>query len=322
MTPRIVAALPAVLLLLALSACQSDSGKGVSVRISSPIATTAPGKTAPPPGPTPTPTSLAEPELLLSATNVYQAGAILVSVTGSVAKGNVTFLGRTYPLTQGKQSMYTFVGVDTEDPVGPADLKVDVTLPNGTIGTLSDTVTVVKTSWTVDSLQFTDQQTSDYLDPQVVNDEFAKLKAIYSKVTPEKLWTGPWQLPADGPLTARMGEQRSINGSAPSGHHGGTDIGVPEGSPVHATNRGRVVLAEKLTVRGNMVIIDHGGGLFSGYAHLSQINVTAGHMVEAGDVIALSGNTGLSTGAHLHWEMAIDGILLDALRFTDGTNGF
>ncbi len=322
MVRRIAVALPVVLLVMAFSACQSDSGKGVQVRIASPIATTSPGMAAPPPGPTPTPTTLAEPELLLSATSVYQAGAVLVSITGSVAKGSISFLGRTYPLTQGKQSMYTFVGVDAEDPVGPAPLKADVTLPNGTTGTLSDTVTVVKTNWTVDSLQFTSQQTTDFLDPQVVAAESARLKALYSNVTPEKLWTGPWQLPADGPLTARMGEQRSINGSTPSGHHGGTDIGVPEGTPVHATNRGRVVLAEKLTVRGNMVIIDHGGGLFSGYCHLSEIDVTDGQLVEAGDAIALSGNTGLSTGAHLHWEMAIDGILLDALRFTDGTNGF
>jgi murein DD-endopeptidase MepM/ murein hydrolase activator NlpD len=71
-----------------------------------------------------------------------------------------------------------------------------------------------------------------------------------------------------------------------------------------------------------MVIIDHGGGLFSGYAHLSQINVTEGQMVTAGDIIGLVGTTGLSTGPHLHWEMASQGVWLDALRFTDGTNGF
>jgi murein DD-endopeptidase MepM/ murein hydrolase activator NlpD len=148
------------------------------------------------------------------------------------------------------------------------------------------------------------------------------LKGVYEKVTPQKLWSGAWQLPVDGAITARYGEQRSINGSPPSGHHGGTDIGVPEGTPVHATNSGRVVLARQLHVRGNMVIIDHGGGLFSGYAHLSEIKVTEGQMVAAGDVIAASGNTGLSTGAHLHWEMSSFGILLDAIRFTDGSNGF
>ena len=158
--------------------------------------------------------------------------------------------------------------------------------------------------------------------PKTVADELALLKAIYSGVTPEKLWTGGWAVPVAGALTARYGEQRSINGSVPSGHHGGTDFGNAEGTPVYATNGGRVVLAQKLKVRGNMVIIDHGGGLFSGYAHLSAFHVTEGQVVAGGDLIGEVGNTGLSTGAHLHWEMASQGVWLDALRFTDGSNGF
>ncbi|MBA4181138.1 MAG: hypothetical protein C0506_11165 [Anaerolinea sp.] len=262
------------------------------------------------------------PELLLSTIEVYQSGAILASVTGTIASGSVTFLGRPFPLTKGTQSMYAFVPTDTEDPAGPQALRVDFTLPNGTKGSLSETVTVLKTKWTVDSLTFTDSQTETLLDPSVVANEFATLKAVYGKITLRKLWTGAWQLPLDGPVTARYGEQRSINGSVPSGHHGGTDIGVPDGTPVMATNSGIVVLARQLQVRGNMVIIDHGGGLFSGYAHLSSFSVAEGQSVVAGEVIAMSGNTGLSTGAHLHWEMSAAGILLDALRFTDGTNGF
>jgi murein DD-endopeptidase MepM/ murein hydrolase activator NlpD len=141
-------------------------------------------------------------------------------------------------------------------------------------------------------------------------------------VSPEKLWDGPWQLPVQGAVTARYGEQRSVNGGPPSGHHGGTDFGAEEGTPVFATNAGRVVLARELKVRGSMVIIDHGGGLFSGYGHLSAIHVREGQAVAAGEHIADVGNTGLSTGAHLHWEMASQGVFLDALRFADGSNGF
>lgn len=262
------------------------------------------------------------PELLLSTIEVYQSGAVLVSVTGTIAAGSVTLLGRTFPLTKGTQSMYAFVPTDTEDPPGPQLLRVDFTLPNGTKGSLTETVTVLKTKWTVDSLTFSESQTETLLDSTVVANELATVKAIYGKVTPQKLWTGAWQLPLDGPITARYGEQRSINGSVPSGHHGGTDIGVPEGTPVAATNSGRVVLSKQLQVRGNMVILDHGGGLFSGYAHLKSFSVAEGQAVVAGELIGLSGNTGLSTGAHLHWEMSAAGILLDALRFTDGTNGY
>lgn len=302
------------------SACGSkDAGAGVVVRIASPTpsaGTNVPGNPA-----TATNTPLPPPELVLSTMEVYQAGAVLVSVTGPVTGGSVTFLKRAYPLTKGAQSMYTFVGVDTDDPTGPQPLHVDFTLTNGSRGALDETITVLKTEWTVESLDFT-PEVSELLDPQIVNDEAALIHSVYSKVTPEKYWSGGWLLPVDGPITARYGEQRSINGGPVSGHHGGTDIGIDEGTPVKAANAGRVALARELKVHGNMVIIDHGGGLYSGYAHLSRIEVTEGQMVQQGDVIAESGNTGLSTGAHLHWEMAIDGILLDALRFTDGTNGF
>ena len=82
------------------------------------------------------------------------------------------------------------------------------------------------------------------------------------------------------------------------------------------------MLAEELAVRGNMVIIDHGGGVFSGYAHLSALHVTAGQTVTGGDVIGLVGTTGLSTGPHLHWEMAVAGVLVDGLRWLDGTQGY
>jgi murein DD-endopeptidase MepM/ murein hydrolase activator NlpD len=303
-------------------ACGGGASAGDD-EISVKLVTPSNAPTATPTGvPGVSPTPIAPPELVLSTVEVYQAGTVLVSVTGAVTAGTATFLGRTLTLSKGSQSMFAFVPVDTEDPVGPHPLKVDFTLSNGSKGTLQDTIDVLKTNWTVDSLEFTEEQTTTLLDPKVVNDELAMLRAIYSQVTPEKLWNGPWLVPVDGPLTARYGEQRSINGSVPSGHHGGTDIAAPEGTPVKATNGGKVVLARGLKVRGNMVIIDHGGGLYSGYAHLSSLSVIDGQIVKPGDQIGLVGTTGLSTGAHLHWEMASQGVWLDALRFTDGSNGF
>jgi murein DD-endopeptidase MepM/ murein hydrolase activator NlpD len=308
------------LLAMLLSAC---GGRGearapeVVVRLVTPA-----GPTATPtllPGETVTP--LIPPELVLSSFEVYQAGALLVSVTGDVAGGQATFLGKRYPLSKGAQSQYTFIPIDTDDPTGPETLVVDVSLKNGSRGTLREEVSILTNEWTVDFLEFTGEQ-AELLDPAVTAAELEMLQQVYRKVTPDKLWDGLWQMPVQGGLTSRFGEQRSINGGEPAGHHGGTDLSALEGTEVVATNNGRVVLARELQVRGNMVIIDHGGGLFSGYAHLSAINVAEGQDVIAGEVIAAVGNTGLSTGAHLHWEMAIHGTLVDALRFTDGTNGF
>ena len=322
MRPRLVLVAGFVALILgalALSAC-GDAGaedrisvKHVTPQVSDATPTLAPGET---------PTPLVPPELVLSTIDVYQSGAVLVSVTGDVSGGSATFLGRSFKLAKGSQSMFAFVGVDTEDAPGLHDLQVDVTLANGSKATLQDQINVRSTEWTVDSLEFTDEQTQTLLDPNVTAAEYALLKKLYSGVTPEKLWDGPWRLPIDGPVTARYGEQRSINGSAPSGHHGGTDFGAELGTPVLSTSAGRVVLARELKVRGNMVVIDHGGGVYSGYSHLGAIHVKELQEVEAGEHIGDVGSTGLSTGAHLHWEMASQGIFLDALRFTDGSNGF
>ena len=86
---------------------------------------------------------------------------------------------------------------------------------------------------------------------------------------------------------------------------------------MHAAAAGTVVLAEQLSLWGNAVVIDHGWGVLTGYAHLSAIHVTPGQQVTAGEVIAEVGNTGLSTGAHLHWEMWVGGTSVDALQWLD-----
>jgi murein DD-endopeptidase MepM/ murein hydrolase activator NlpD len=77
-----------------------------------------------------------------------------------------------------------------------------------------------------------------------------------------------------------------------------------------------VALAGPLEVRGNAVILDHGWGVYSGYYHLSEVVVAEGQLVAQGEMIGRLGNTGLSTGAHLHWEMRVGGVLVDPLEWT------
>jgi murein DD-endopeptidase MepM/ murein hydrolase activator NlpD len=77
------------------------------------------------------------------------------------------------------------------------------------------------------------------------------------------------------------------------------------GTPIHATNRGRVVLAKELFFSGNAVFIDHGLGVYSTYLHLSEIDVEVGSTIERGDIIGLAGATGRVTGPHLHWGVRV-----------------
>ena len=307
----------AVLLAFAISVagCSGENG-AARVQFQPTVATPTPALT-----PSPTPTPIPPPELLVSTTSLPQAGAMLVSLVGTVKSGTVTFLDRTQPLYQGSQSIYAFVGVAPDDPPGTHRLRVDFELPNGTRGVLTETIQVFEREWTLDEIEIPEDR-SDLLDPGRGEEEETILSRVYSTPSPEKRWQPGWLIPTKGAITTQFGEQRSYNGGPPSGHHLGVDIGAEEGTPVVATNHGRVVLVRQFALHGNIVVVDHGGGVFSSYSHLGAFAVAEGQEVAAGDLIGYVGNTGLSTGAHLHWEIWVGGVPVDAMRFADGSNGF
>ncbi len=152
------------------------------------------------------------------------------------------------------------------------------------------------------------------LDPLLDQGELARLEAIYSVESPQRYWSGNFILPVEGgEPTSAFGAYRSYNGGAFTGRHTGQDIRAPFGTQVLAAGRGRVAFADFMDVRGNIVIIDHGWGLFTAYCHLSEIEVEAGQIVEQGQVIGFSGSTGRSSSAHLHWEAAVNGVWVDPM---------
>jgi murein DD-endopeptidase MepM/ murein hydrolase activator NlpD len=155
------------------------------------------------------------------------------------------------------------------------------------------------------------------LDPTLLTSETQKVSTVWVQVRSEIRWTGPLARPIAEQYgtTSPFGERRNYNTGVFYGYHAGQDFGAPAGVTVTVPADGIVALAEPLQVRGNAVMIDHGQGLFSGYWHLSEILVNVGQPVKTGDVLGLVGNTGLSTGAHLHWELRIYGIAVDPMQF-------
>ncbi|WP_104509619.1 M23 family metallopeptidase, partial [Rhodoblastus sphagnicola] len=97
--------------------------------------------------------------------------------------------------------------------------------------------------------------------------------------------------------------------------HSGMDLRAPYGDPVRATASGRVTVAEASGGYGNLVELDHGAGLATRYGHLSEIEVSDGQWVEAGAIVGRIGTTGRSTGAHLHYEVRVDGAAVDPSRY-------
>ena len=157
------------------------------------------------------------------------------------------------------------------------------------------------------------------LDPELVAAEAQLVRTVMAEVSLPGRWDGLFALPLAGEIriTDPYGTRRSYNGGPATSYHGGTDFGAEEGTPVYAPAAGRVVLAEALQVRGNAVIVDHGRGVLTGYWHLLQTAVTAGQEVVQGDVIGYVGSTGLSTGAHLHWELRVTGVQVDPMQWVD-----
>ncbi len=140
--------------------------------------------------------------------------------------------------------------------------------------------------------------------------------AALSNPSADRLFEGRFDLPLEGRITTEFGQQRYRNGEYYYTHTG-IDLGARQGREVAAPNSGVVVLAEKLDVGGNVIIIDHGFHIFSYYMHLSEFKVEVGDRVAKGDVIGLVGSTGYLTGPHLHYALSVDDYPIDPYFFND-----
>lgn len=127
---------------------------------------------------------------------------------------------------------------------------------------------------------------------------------------PQRLWQGAFARMAGSPK-AGFADHRSYtyNGQVIDHQvHLGVDIASTSRAEVRAANRGKVIFADYLGIYGNMVMIDHGQGIFSLYSHLSEIQVTVGAMVEKKTIIGLTGTSGMAGGDHLHFSMLVNGV--------------
>jgi murein DD-endopeptidase MepM/ murein hydrolase activator NlpD len=140
-----------------------------------------------------------------------------------------------------------------------------------------------------------------------IKNEKRFLSQIYNRIS-QRMWDGNFILPAKNYKSIKwnFGNKREINGYL-AGQHKGIDISAPRGTPVFASNSGIVAVARRFTLEGKLVVIDHGTGIFSIYAHLSRIHVREGDFVRKGQIIGRVGSTGRSTAPHLHFGIKVKG---------------
>jgi len=141
------------------------------------------------------------------------------------------------------------------------------------------------------------------------------LESLFAESLRERLWRGPFSMPVPGRSTSSYGRLTVLNGR-PGSRHQGADFRAALGTPVTAPNSGMVVLASDLYFAGGTVVLDHGQGLVSLFAHLSETAVEVGTRVAKGDPLGAAGATGRVTGPHLHWAVRLHEVSVDPLSLS------
>jgi len=232
----------------------------------------------------------------------------------------ITFQKSVYPVYAHPASPadkhFGLIAIPFRAPPGPAKLVLSWT---NAAGDHSRTIPfrVVAGKYKTDELKVD----SSRVNPNKKNNERAqkearKIKRIYAEGSITRLWDGDFQLPMTSDITSPFGNKRVFNGQLKS-FHNGVDFRARTATPVFAANSGIVKLAENLFYSGNAVVIDHGTGIFTIYAHLSRIDVAAGQHIEKGQPLGLTGATGRVSGPHLHWGVKVKGIAVNPLQLIE-----
>jgi murein DD-endopeptidase MepM/ murein hydrolase activator NlpD len=157
------------------------------------------------------------------------------------------------------------------------------------------------------------------LDETLTKPEDELISNIAAPFNSEKYWIDEFNYPVDQPICIKswFGNRRSYNDQPYNRFHTGADFGVCANLNIYAPADGKVVFTDSLLTRGNSTLIDHGLGVYSGFWHQETILVEEGQFVKAGELIGIIGNTGRSTGPHLHWELIVNGVQVDPLPWVE-----
>lgn len=239
----------------------------------------------------------------------------IVAAEGRLGNEKIYF----YPGDNG--DLTALVGADLETKPGPAIIRMNGATQSG--AAWAGEISLKIKSKPFKSETFSVAPEFDQLSPEVLErirreqEQFARVFAVSG---PERLWARPFVAPLPKEITSPFGYRRVINGS-PRAPHTGVDLKAAMETPVRAANHGRVVLLGDFFFSGKSLVLDHGGGMFTVYFHLSEFKVDESAEVKKGDVIALSGMTGRVTGPHLHWGARLNGARVDPFQLIEKLGG-
>jgi len=256
------------------------------------------------------------------AGRAMQPGEVVrVDVTCACGTDNphATAFDRAIPLTPSpdRTSWQGFIGIDVDAAPGRYPVVVEVSGRQPGL----DRTTLLQ----VRPKQFASRAlrvAPEFVDPPApildrIVSEAALLDRVFSQLTP-RAWDRAFALPLKTRPTPNFGSRRVFNGQ-PRNPHAGVDFSSPAGTVVTAPAAGTVALAADLFFTGQTVVVDHGAGVYSLFAHLSSMDVGAGQVVAGGARLGRVGATGRATGPHLHWGVRLNGARVDPLSLIFAT---
>jgi len=240
-------------------------------------------------------------------------GVVILPVSGDAERAPaVTFEGKRVMVLPGADSWLAVVGIPLSQTPGAAEIDVRR-------GDSSERI-----EFLVEGKSYSTQRLSvapgkvNLSEPDAarVAKETPHIRAVMSTFTDQPPESLRFISPVKGPKSSSFGLRRVFN-NQPRNPHSGMDIAAPTGTPIVAPAPGVVLDTGDYFFNGKSVFIDHGSGLITLYCHLSEIEVTAGQKVNAGDRLGQVGATGRVTGPHLHWGVSLNRAYVDPALFLE-----
>ena len=254
---------------------------------------------------------------------VRQGGLVFLELESPTSLGHPTcqWLGRTYRLYPVPGGYRTLLPVDRLQKTGPAELLIQVEGSGAPLARRRLSIVKLDTG-PVQTVRLRPDRMALQKDPRV-KEQSKRIRQILRTKSAIQLWKGNFQPPSSKPGRG-FGRQRRYIEVRPSGqrgssfrwYHRGLDFSLEPGTPVYAANAGKVLAAEPFVLPGNSVFLDHGHGVISAYFHLKEIRVKPGDRIAQGQVVGTVGNTGRSTGPHLHWAVYAQGQAVNPVAIT------
>jgi murein DD-endopeptidase MepM/ murein hydrolase activator NlpD len=240
------------------------------------------------------------------------ASVPLRSVAARVAGRSLVF----WPADTTHERWLALAGIDVETEAGAQVFAVEAVATSGESIRTSHTIDIAPKTFASRHLRV-DPRYSDppeNVRPRIAS-EAARLEALFGAVSRASTPDVPLTAPVPQTPNSRFGARSFFNRQL-RGRHNGVDFPSPAGTAIHAPGHGRIVLVDDLYFTGHTVVIDHGYGLYTLFAHLERTAATVGADVQRGDVVGFVGATGRATGPHLHWSMRLLGARVDPLSLT------